>query len=40
MDFLPQVLDAGRTMVHIARIAAGGVLAFREHAVLFGPPLS
>lgn len=29
MDFLPQVLDAGRTTVHIARIVAGGVLG--EH---------
>lgn len=29
MDFLPQVLDAGRTTVHVARIVAGGVLG--EH---------
>lgn len=29
MDFLPQVLDAERTTVHIARIVAGGVLG--EH---------
>lgn len=29
MDFLPQVLDAGRTTVHIARIVAGGRLG--EH---------
>ena len=29
MDFLPQLLDAERTSVHIARITAGGVLG--EH---------
>ncbi|MFE7508527.1 hypothetical protein [Promicromonospora sp. NPDC057488] len=29
MDFLPQVLDAERTTVHVARIVAGGLLG--EH---------
>jgi mannose-6-phosphate isomerase-like protein (cupin superfamily) len=42
MDFLPQVLDAGRTMMHIVRIVANGTLgehpatALQVFAVLAG----
>ena len=42
MDFLPQILDSERTMVHIARIVADGVLgahpatALQVFAVLAG----
>jgi quercetin dioxygenase-like cupin family protein len=45
MDFLPQVLDAGRTTVHVARIVAGGRLgqhpavALQIFAVLAGEGL-
>lgn len=34
MDFLPQVLDAERTTVHIARIVAGGRLGEHPAVVL------